>query len=273
MNKPDTLFALISESYDRGDSLPTLIVKCIEQYGPGDDVLHVIHSRIGTAMSTLRRERDEIVARETPATTRYYQQATTGTLHAVKSCSITSRTRYSHFDVDLTDVEAAKYARCAKCFDVEKPAPTNDTHPTNGGDMNDGTTTYCPACYSDEHSSIDECPHVWIDSETDVRVHAPVWPGSETPYSTADAYDFTQTNDAMRDGDVVVCQRESDDGPVTVYAVLVEAWPVAFDGLDEEQQCAPLHTLDDVRDLSTIDDGKYARTFDVAERYVLRASA
>lgn len=52
-------------------------------------------------------------------TTRYYQQATTGVLHATKSCSITSRTRYDHFLVDLTDTEAAQYKRCAKCFDVE----------------------------------------------------------------------------------------------------------------------------------------------------------
>lgn len=55
--------------------------------------------------------------------TRYYLQQTTAKLHAVKSCSITSRTRYDHFEVELTDAEAAHYTLCSKCFDTEKPAP------------------------------------------------------------------------------------------------------------------------------------------------------
>lgn len=72
--------------------------------------------------SEIRRNLDaydaEIAKRESE-TTRYYQQATTGKLHARKNCSITARTRYSHFEVNLTDAEAANYEKCAKCV---KPA-------------------------------------------------------------------------------------------------------------------------------------------------------
>ena len=53
--------------------------------------------------------------------TTYYQQATTGKLHATKGCSITSRTRYNHFELELTDAEAAKYPKCDKCFGSTMP--------------------------------------------------------------------------------------------------------------------------------------------------------
>ena len=112
-------------------------------------------------------------------------------------------------------------------------------------------------------------PEVWIDKETDTRVFSPISYHGIAPdrlYDTAEAYDFTQTCDHFRDGDLIRCQRDG----VEVWAVLVSAWPVAFDGLDEERQCGSFHTLDDVRDLYSLDDGKYAKSFDVAERFTLR---
>ncbi len=45
-----------------------------------------------------------------------FQQATTGVLHSRKSCSITSRTRYNHFERDLTPEQVAQCVKCAKCF-------------------------------------------------------------------------------------------------------------------------------------------------------------
>lgn len=46
-----------------------------------------------------------------------YQQATTGQLHLLESCSITRRTRYTHFPVEFTAERKAACPRCAKCWD------------------------------------------------------------------------------------------------------------------------------------------------------------
>ena len=130
----------------------------------------------------------------------------------------------------------------------------------------------CPVCFSDEHLSAEWCPDVWIDEETKTRVFSPRTisgvTGLTRPYGTGEAYDFTQTCDHVRDGDLIRCEHDGRE----VWAVLVSAWPVAFDGLDEEGQAGSLHTLDDVRDLYSLDEGKYAKSFDVAERYVLARS-
>lgn len=56
------------------------------------------------------------------ATKTYFQQATTGKLHATKNCSITSRTRYNHFELELTPEQVAQYPKCAKCFGATMPA-------------------------------------------------------------------------------------------------------------------------------------------------------
>lgn len=45
-----------------------------------------------------------------------YQQATTGQLHTRKNCSITSRTRYNHFERQLTEAEIAQLPKCRKCW-------------------------------------------------------------------------------------------------------------------------------------------------------------
>lgn len=50
-----------------------------------------------------------------------YQQATTGVLHLRKSCSITSRTRYDHFEVEFNERRRANSPRCAKCWDGFTP--------------------------------------------------------------------------------------------------------------------------------------------------------
>ena len=51
----------------------------------------------------------------------YWLQATTNTLHSAKDCSITRRTRYSHFEVFLTDEEASYSKLCAKCYGTTMP--------------------------------------------------------------------------------------------------------------------------------------------------------
>jgi hypothetical protein len=55
-----------------------------------------------------------------------YQQLTTGKLHRRKSYSVTSRTRYSHSEVEFTPEREAKSPRCDKCWDGFVP-------PKNGG--------------------------------------------------------------------------------------------------------------------------------------------
>lgn len=50
-----------------------------------------------------------------------YLQATTGKLHRRKDCGVTSRTRYSHFEVEFTAERREKSERCARCWDGHKP--------------------------------------------------------------------------------------------------------------------------------------------------------
>jgi hypothetical protein len=45
-----------------------------------------------------------------------YQQATTGKLHRRRSCSITSRTRYNHFELELTTELLESSPKCDKCW-------------------------------------------------------------------------------------------------------------------------------------------------------------
>jgi hypothetical protein len=61
---------------------------------------------------------------DTVRTFKVFQQATTGKLHRRRSCSITSRTRYNHFERDLTVDELLAHkavmkpgaAFCDKCW-------------------------------------------------------------------------------------------------------------------------------------------------------------
>jgi hypothetical protein len=93
----------------------------------------------------------------------------------------------------------------------------------------------------------------------------PEW-GDGQAYDTREAYDFTQTNEAMRDGDVVVCQHEGRE----VVAILVEAWPVAISGMDEERQAGSMHALDHPADWHSLDGGKYLLSIDATERWAVR---
>jgi hypothetical protein len=55
-----------------------------------------------------------------------YQQATTGMLHLRRECGVTSRTRYSHFEVDFTDELREQSPRCGKCWDGYRPGATTE---------------------------------------------------------------------------------------------------------------------------------------------------
>jgi hypothetical protein len=46
---------------------------------------------------------------------RYYLQAKTNTLHLRRNCGMTRRTRYGHFEIDLTPEGTACYSKCRKC--------------------------------------------------------------------------------------------------------------------------------------------------------------
>jgi hypothetical protein len=79
-------------------------------------------------------------------------------------------------------------------------------------------------------------------------------------YSTREAYDATQTNDHIRDGDVLVIEREQ------VVGFLVSAWPAAVTSVHGE-----LHGF--TTDPRTIDDGKYAASVDLAEQIARKLGA
>lgn len=71
--------------------------------------------------------------------------------------------------------------------------------------------------------------------------------------STGEAYDQTQWDDNIKDGDVIVCE----DGKSV--AILVEAWPTIAKGEQGE-----FHgMLGDVT-LETLDGGKYAEAYKIA---------
>ncbi|WP_227461647.1 hypothetical protein [Cupriavidus pauculus] len=77
------------------------------------------------------------------------------------------------------------------------------------------------------------------------------------PLNGADLYDWTQTESALRDGDVFL----SKDGKAA--GVLMEAWPVLVAG-----DCEALHTLAETTTWETVDGGKYAAAAAVARKLV-----
>jgi hypothetical protein len=173
-----------------------------------------------------------------------YQQATTGKLHRRKSCSITSRTRYDHFamEVDLTDSgsDAYKFAHCHKCWDGFVP-----TSNTNGGDMNEITTP---------------------ESKRAPQVHR--FPG----LTSGEVYDRTQTDDTIKDGDVLVVppnEVEQHDG---IVGILVEAWPVVIHGGDVDGIDNQFHRLDHIGDFLD-HEPKYVDSVELARETSARESS
>lgn len=81
-------------------------------------------------------------------------------------------------------------------------------------------------------------------------------------------YAESQTNDAIRDGDVIVCTCDDD----IVAAVLVEAWPVCVHGDGDRYG---LHTLNDDADITCLGQQSWGRMQDLticppnAERFVI----
>lgn len=71
--------------------------------------------------------------------------------------------------------------------------------------------------------------------------------------STGDAYDETQVNDDIKDGDIIVC-----NGGKSV-AILVEAWPTSVKGEQGE-----FHGMKDDVSWETLYDGKYAEAYKIA---------
>jgi hypothetical protein len=79
-------------------------------------------------------------------------------------------------------------------------------------------------------------------------------------YSTSEAYDATQCRDHIKDGDVLVIEREQ------VVGFLRSAWPGAVTAAHGE-----LHTF--TADPRAIDDGKYAASVDLAEQIARQLGA
>src|SRR4051794_38048547 len=121
---------------------------------------------------------------------------------------------------------------------------------------------FFPVCYRDGHASVETCPEVWVDEPTGVRVMSPSW--HNRPYDSGEAYDVTQTSDALRDGDLIVCEHEGE----RLIAVLVQAWPTRISG----PLGSSLHELSDEYDWTTLDDGKYARSIEAHQRFVTHTS-
>jgi len=86
-------------------------------------------------------------------------------------------------------------------------------------------------------------------------------------YSSGEAYDASQTHNEIHDGDVLVVEREN------AIAILVSAWPVIFEGYDEDLQHntafdGPLHHSADWHEL---DGGKYTPSVELAQTVTLSA--
>jgi hypothetical protein len=119
----------------------------------------------------------------------------------------------------------------------------------------------CPVCFSDEHLGFAWCPDVRVDESTGVRVFQPSHGHGWSHYTTGEAYDFTQTCEDMRDGDVIVAY----EGEQPVTAVLIEAWPTAvIGGPGEFHELAEGHTWE------LLDGGKYLPSVEAAQRYQSR---
>ena len=71
---------------------------------------------------------------------------------------------------------------------------------------------------------------------------------------TGDAYDRTQWDDDVKDGDVIVC-----NGGKSV-AILVEAWPTIAKGEQGE-----FHGFNPGVTWETLDEGKYAEAYKIAQ--------
>lgn len=72
--------------------------------------------------------------------------------------------------------------------------------------------------------------------------------------TTGEAYDETQVNDDIKDGDIIVC----NDGKS--IAILVEAWPAIAKG-----ERGDFHGLEEGRSWETLDGGKYAEAYKIAQ--------
>jgi hypothetical protein len=76
---------------------------------------------------------------------------------------------------------------------------------------------------------------------------------------TGTAYDESQTNDEIRDGDVLVAEEDGE----TILAILVKAWPTLV------WPAAPchFHELKPGLTWQSLDDGKYAPSFEAAKEW------
>jgi hypothetical protein len=77
----------------------------------------------------------------------------------------------------------------------------------------------------------------------------------EQDVSTGEAYDLTQTDDTIKDGDVLIVGSEG------VVGVMVGAWPTAA-----TKAHGQFHGLADGFTLDSIDGGKYAAAAKVADK-------
>lgn len=82
----------------------------------------------------------------------------------------------------------------------------------------------------------------------------PAAPSVHTFRTTAEAYNASQTDDAIRDGDVLVATDER------VAGVMVRAWPTAITSTTGE-----FHSLADSLTWADVDAGRYALAVQVAE--------
>jgi hypothetical protein len=96
------------------------------------------------------------------------------------------------------------------------------------------------------------------------------------PADTSEAYTISQTRDGIADGDVLICNHPCPDGLLTVYAVMVKAWPTSLDFYGTElmeDESFQLHWFADIRDIYTTDGGKYVRSLDAAIKHAETGSS
>lgn len=78
--------------------------------------------------------------------------------------------------------------------------------------------------------------------------------------TSGEAYDASQTNDAISDGDILLVPSEGS------AAILVSAWPAQAAGLDSDESA--FHKCAEGVTMETIDGGKYAVAAAIAKQLV-----
>lgn len=83
--------------------------------------------------------------------------------------------------------------------------------------------------------------------------------------TSGEVYDLTQTDDSIKDGDVLVIPQNLAESHNGIVGILIEAWPTSVHGHDPDHTNHQLHGFDNIEDfLAHGDNEKYRASIDLA---------